>query len=249
MNAKTIEIKTKDGVASCQFFNPPQTGKRPAVIFYMDAFGVRPALIDMAQRLASNGYHVLLPDLYYRAGPTKPFNPATAFQEGPERERIVPLFRSLTNRLVMDDTAVFVEFLESQPTVESRKIGCVGYCMGGPFALSAAGTFPNHIAAAASFHGGRLATDQPDSPHLLAPKMRARVYVGVAGIDQNFTPEEKHRLETALQTAHVQHTVEVYPNVKHGFAVTDHPAYDPAASERHWQVLLDLFATGHPTPS
>jgi carboxymethylenebutenolidase len=208
----------------------------------MDAIGIRPAMCDMAERLASNGYHVLLPNLYYRSSPIKPFTAATAFTQPSERDRLMPLVRSLNNKLEMQDTAAFLDFLQDQPDIATQKIGCVGYCMGGAFALSAAGTFPDRIAAAASLHGGRLATDQPDSPHLLAPKMRGEIYVGIAGIDPHFTPEEKQRLESALQSAGVQHTVEVYPDVKHGFAVTDTPAYDRPASERHWQRILKLFA-------
>jgi len=149
--------------------------------------------------------------------------------------------KSLNNDKVMEDTASFLEFLRLQPAIADQKVGCVGYCMGGAFALCAAGTFPDQIAAAASFHGARLATDQPNSPHLLASKMRAEIYVGIAGIDPHFTPEEKHRLESALQSAGVKHTVEVYPHVKHGFAVADTLAYDRAASERHWQEIIRLF--------
>jgi carboxymethylenebutenolidase len=242
MSEKNIQIQTASGAAPCAFFTPPGGDKRPAVILYMDAFGVRPALCEMAARLASNGYTVLLPDLYYRAGPAKPLDPGRAFKEGPERDRLMQLLRSLCSRMVMEDTGSFLEFLASEPSVAGTKVGCVGYCMGGGFALSAAGTFPARVAAAASLHGARLATDQPESPHLLAPKIRAEIYVGIAGIDPHFTPEEKQRLETALQSAGVKHTVEVYPNVKHGFAVTDTPAYDHPASEHHWRQILKLFA-------
>jgi carboxymethylenebutenolidase len=242
MNAKQIDIKTKDGIAACEFFSPPQKGSRPAVIFFMDAFGVRPALRDMAQRLANAGYNVLLPDLYYRAGPDIFFDAPTAFKDEKQRDRLMPLVKSLNNKLLMQDTASFLEFLQSQPDVAAQKIGCVGYCMGGAFALSAAGTFPDRIAAAASLHGARLATDQPDSPHLLAPKMRGEIYVGIAGIDPHFTLEEKQRLQSALESAGVKHTVEVYPDVKHGFAVTDTPVYDRPAAERHWERILKLFA-------
>ena len=242
MNTKKIEIKTKDGITPCDFFYPPQKGNRPGVIFYMDGIGIRPALRDMADRLAQNGYHVLLPNLYYRAGPVKPFDAATAFKEGPERDRLMSLLMALNNTLLMQDTASFLEFLDHEPTVAGRRIGCVGYCLGGAYALSAAGTFPDRIVAAASFHGGRLATDRPDSPHLLAPKMRGAIYVGIAGIDPHFTAEEKQRLESALQSAHVKHQIEVYPNAKHGFAVNDTPVFDRPASERHWQRVLQLFA-------
>ncbi|MGA3068408.1 MAG: dienelactone hydrolase family protein [Tepidisphaeraceae bacterium] len=242
MNTNTVEIKTKGGVAPCHFFSPPQKGKRPAVIFYMDGIGIRPALCDMAQRLSQAGYYVLLPNLYYRSGPVKPFDAATAFKEGPERDRLMPLLRSINNELLMEDTASFLAFLDLQPSVAAEKIGCVGYCLGGAFSLSAAGTFPDRVKAAASFHGGRLATDQPDSPHLLAPKMRGEIYVGVAGIDPHFTAEERQRLESALQSAGVKNTVEVYPDVKHGWAVNDTPVYDRPAAELHWQNILKLFA-------
>ncbi len=199
MDVQTIEIKTKDGLAPCQFFAPPGSDKRPAVIVYMDAFGIRQALSEMARRLASYGYWVLLPDLYYRSGAMAPFDPAKAFADEKERDRLTPLYKSLNHRIVMDDTSSFLDFLAGHAPTAGKKVGCVGYCMGGGFALTAAGTFPDRVHAAASFHGARLATDQPDSPHLLAPKMRGEVYVGTAGIDPHFTPEEKQRLETALQ--------------------------------------------------
>jgi len=142
---------------------------------------------------------------------------------------------------VMRDTAAFLNFLGPQPFVAGEKVGCVGYCMGGGFALSAAGTFPERVAAAASFHGGRLATDHTDSPHLLAEKMRAEVYVGVAGIDPHFPDDERQRLEDALDAAGVRSVVEVYSGAHHGFAVPGLPVYDREASERHWQRLLELF--------
>jgi carboxymethylenebutenolidase len=238
---KIIDIQTNDGIAPCHFFSPSQGGKRPTVIFYMDGIGIRPALCDMGERLASHGYYVLLPNLYYRAGAIKPFDAATAFKEGPERDRLMPLVRSVSNKIVMEDTARFLGFLDGEPSVAAGKIGCVGYCMGGGFALSAAGTFPDRVAAAASFHGARLATDQADSPHLLAAKMRAEIYVGIAGIDPHFTAEERQRLESALTAAGVRNTVEVYPDVKHGFAVNDTPVYDRAAAEGHWEKTLALF--------
>jgi carboxymethylenebutenolidase len=237
-----LKIKTPDGIADANLFYPDDPGSWPAIILYMDAFGPRPELFQMADRLASNGYSVLLPDLYYRMGPREPFNIATAFVPGPERDRMGKFYSSLSNELVMRDTAAFLDFLSKQSTVAGKKVGCVGYCMGGQFALSAAGTFPDRIAAAASFHGARLATDQPDSPHLLAPKMRGKIYVGIAGIDPHFTDGEKNRLENALKSAGVDYAVEIYPNVKHGFAVNGTPAYDREGSERHWQELLQLFS-------
>jgi carboxymethylenebutenolidase len=125
--------------------------------------------------------------------------------------------------------------------VKSGTIGVVGYCMGGGFAISALGRFPDRVAAAASFHGGSLATDKPDSPHRLAPQMRGKLYVGVAGIDPGFPKDQQDRLETALRDGGVDYTLETYEGARHGFAVTGHMVYDRDASERHWQTLLDFF--------
>jgi carboxymethylenebutenolidase len=235
-----VKIKTSDGVADAYVFHPTGPGPWPGVLLYMDALAIRPALFGMAAQLASHGYFVLVPDLFYRSAPYAPINITEMAKEGPERTRLMQLFGSINNTLIASDTIAFMNFLKSQKQV-AGKIGTVGYCMGGGFALSAAGNFPDLVAAAASFHGGRLATDAPDSPHLLAPKMRGKLYIGIAGIDPHFTPEEKNRLEAALNTAHVPHTTEVYEGVRHGFAVPDHPAYDKNAAERHWQKLLELF--------
>jgi carboxymethylenebutenolidase len=241
MDPKAIPIKTPDGTADVYVFHPAGKGPWPAVLIYMDIFGPRPELFQMAQRLASNGYYVLLPDLYYRSGKYAPFNVQTVFKDDSEKARIMKLKDSINNTLMMRDMGGYLDFLKSQPRVAGAKIGCVGYCMGAPFALAAAGTFPDRVAAAALFHGTKLAIDQPDSPHLLAPKMQAQVYVGVAEIDPNFTKQERDRLGDALTTARVRHTIEIYPNAQHGFAVNGTSAYDREASERHWQRLLELF--------
>ena len=239
MIENSIDILTADGKADGVTLHPDGTGPWPGVILYMDAFGVRPDLIGMGRRLASNGYYVLLPNLFYRISPKLTFSPS-AF-EGPERDRIMGLIFSLTNEMVMRDTRAYLEFLRGQPACNATKIGCVGYCMGGPLALTAAATYPETVVAAASIHGGRLATDRPDSPHLLAPRMKGKIYVGIAGIDPFFTVEEKERLENALKSAPVRYMMEVFPGVKHGFAVTGHPVFNPAASEIHWQRLVELF--------
>ncbi|MGD0465009.1 MAG: dienelactone hydrolase family protein [Tepidisphaeraceae bacterium] len=240
MNPKKINITTLDGIADCYIFHPPDKGKCPGVIIYPDAFGIRPALLEMAERLSSNGYDVLLPNLFYRAGPYPPFDPQAVFKDETERDRLMALMRSINHGLVMRDTSAFLDYLAGQSPAGS-KVGCVGYCMGGGFALTAAATFPDRVAAAASFHGGNLATDRPDSPHLLAGKIRARVYIGVAGIDPHFPESEKERLQAALQAAGVRYHLEVYPAARHGFTMTDLPVYDREACERHWQCLLQLF--------
>ncbi len=234
MTGKKVEIKTQDGVADSHFFLPEGTGKHPAVLFYMDGLGIRQALFDMAERLAANGYAVLLPNMYYRHGPSAPIDMMK------DRERMMEMVQSVTNRGTMQDTEHFLAFLDSQPGVAGPKIGTVGYCMGGALSLTAAGTY-GRVAAAASFHGARLATDAPDSPHLLAGKMHGEIYVGVSEIDPWLAPGETDKLEAALKAAGTNATVEIYPGVQHGFAVPGLPIYDREASERHWDRLLALF--------
>jgi carboxymethylenebutenolidase len=242
MNRSRIDIKTADGIADCHAFHPSGTGPWPAILFYMDGLGLRGALFDMAARFASHGYYVLLPNMFYRSGPFAPFDAATVFKGGgPEMDRLMALVRSVDFAAAMRDTRAFLDALEREPLVTAAKVGCVGYCLGGGFSVTAAGTYPDRVAAAASLHGSRLATDAPDSPHLLAERMRGTLYIGVAEVDRNHTPEVTRRLEAALDRAGVAHTIEVYPGVAHGFAVDDTPPYDRAAAERHWERVLDLF--------
>lgn len=236
-----IDLTTDGGVMDCYVSQGEGRSPLPAIVFYMDALGIRPDLLGMTRRLASHGYVVIVPNLYYRTGPHAPFDPAAAFSEGPERDRMLRYLRAIDNGLVMKDTAACLEYLQKQPTVARGAVACVGYCMGGRQALMAAGTFPDTVAVAASFHGAALASERPDSPHLLASQMRARVYIGVAEIDHNFSPEEKGRLVDALEAAGVRYTLETYPGARHGFAVTGHPVYDRAASERHWVTLIDFL--------
>lgn len=240
MTETTLDLRTADGVMDVYLYQPAGNGPWPAAILYMDAMAVRPDLRSMAARLAANGYFVVLPNLYYRSAPVAPVDISSFVKPGPERDRVFALIASIDGPKVMADTRAILEFLANAPQANG-KAGTVGYCMGGGYALLAAGTFPDRIQAAASFHGGSLATDSPHSPHLLASKIAAEVYVGVAGIDPMFSDEQRERIRQALQDAGVTFTLEVYPDVKHGFTVTGHPAYDRTASERHWDKLLDLF--------
>jgi carboxymethylenebutenolidase len=194
----------------------------------------------MAQRLASNGYVVAVPNLYYRT-PFAPFAPDVVATEGPERERFKSLIASINHAKVMRDTQLVIAWLEEQPSVKRGALAALGYCMGGGYALSAAGTFPDRVVVAASFHGGSLATDKPDSPHRLAPQMRARVYIGAAEIDASFPPEQQVRLGQALTDAGVRHAIEIYPKARHGFAMNGHIVYDRDSAELHWQRLTELF--------
>jgi carboxymethylenebutenolidase len=207
----------------------------------MDAPGIRPTLVEMADRLASNGYVVLLPDLFYRAGPYEPVDPASLFSDPDRRAQFAKFFSSTSFAKARDDTAAFLSFLDTQPEVRGTKVGCVGYCMGGGMALTAAGAYPDRVAAAASFHGGRLATDHAESPHRLSPKMRGRIYVACAENDASFPEDQRILLEKSLADAGVDHLIETYPDARHGFAVPDNPAYDPRSAERHWTSLIQLF--------
>lgn len=239
---RRVDLQTADGVMDTYVFQPSGTGQWPAVIMYMDAMAVRPELKEMATRLAANGYVAVLPNLFYRSGEIAPVDPAAFVTPGPERDRVFGLIQSIDGPRVMADTRAILDYLETQADSVRRKVGTVGYCMGGGYALLAAGTFPDRVGAAASFHGGALATNRPDSPHLLAPAMQAKVYVGVAGIDPMFSDEQRERIRTALAHAGVDFTLEVYPDVRHGFTVTGHPVYDAAGSERHWREMLTLFS-------
>ena len=241
MSGERMDLQTTDGVLDVHAFTPPAgNGPWPAVILYMDAFGIRPELKGMAQRLASNGFVVAVPNLYYRT-PFAPFAPTVVATEGAERERFKSMIASINHEMVMRDTRLVIESLDRHPSVRHGGLGALGYCMGGGYALSAAGTFPERVVVAASFHGGSLASDKPDSPHRLAGKMRARVYVGAAEIDATFPPEQQVRLGQALTDAGVRHSIEVYANAKHGFAVTGHIVYDHDAAELHWRRLFALL--------
>jgi carboxymethylenebutenolidase len=241
-----ISIETKDGTCPAYVYHPDGNGPWPGVLVFMDGLGIRPAMLEVGERLASDGYFVLLPDLYYRSGPYEPMDAKTVFTDPEQRKVLMEKFMApATPANVMSDTKYFLDYLATQRDVKKGGIGTTGYCMGGLMSLTAAGTYPDRIVAAASYHGGRLATDAPDSPHRLAPKMKARVYIAGAIDDQSFPDDMKARLEQALTDAHVEHTIETYP-AKHGWVLRDTPVYDAAAAERHWQTLLALYgATLH----
>jgi carboxymethylenebutenolidase len=220
------------------------------VLVFMDGRGIRAALFELAERIANAGYFVLLPDLFYRAGPYDAPG-SQAFSSDPElRQRWLSTYiASASKANVRSDTEAFLEFLASRPEVSAGPIGTTGYCMGGGLSLAAAGNFPDRVAAAASYHGGNLATDAPDSPHLLAPHIRARVYVAGAVEDPSFPDQQKQRLTAALEQAGVRHQVETYAGARHGWVPSDSATYDRAASERHYRTLLALFdATLKPAP-
>lgn len=247
-----IIIETNDGAAKAGVFVPDAGGDRgeagrPGAILYMDAFGPRPALDAMARRLAGAGYVVLVPDLFYRVGAYGPYDAEKAFADEATRETVMGMVRGTTQAMTERDTAAFLDALADAGA--PGPVGVVGYCMGGSRALTAAAAYPGRIAAAASFHGGNLASDAPDSPHLRAGTIAARVYVGSAGEDQSFPPEQSGRLARALREAGVDHVIENYVGMAHGWAVPDHRVFDEAGAERHWKRLLGFFGeTLQPAP-
>ena len=240
MNESSIDVRTADGVMVTRTFAPAGGGPFPVVIFYMDGLGVREVLAEMARRIAAEGYFVTMPNLFYRSGPYAPFDGASVFGNPDERARIMALIREVTPARVSADTTALLEALAAQPAADTRRIGTVGYCMGGGPALAAAGRFPDRVRAAASYHGGNIATDALDSPHAIATQARGELYVGYAENDNSFPDEQLTRLRTAFDAAHVRYSAELYHGL-HGFAVRDLPPFKPDAAERHWATLLGLF--------
>ena len=241
MSQARVTIQEKDGPCRAWVLTPEGAGRWPAVIFYMDGFGIRPGIIQMASHLASKGYVVLLPDLYYRFGDYAPLDP-TEVLKGNARVIVGPLMATTDNHKAADDTAAFIAHLDTRHDVAGKKIGTVGFCMGGGMALTAAAYYPDRIAAAVSFHGGNLATDEPTSPHLLLPKLKAELYIAIADNDQGYPPEMAKRFEAALQTAGVKHKSELYQGKAHGWMKPDLPVYDANAAEKGWNELVALYA-------
>jgi carboxymethylenebutenolidase len=240
MIERLIDITTKAGQMSTFICHPERLGPHPVLIFFMDAPGIREELRDMARRLATVGYYVLLPNLYYRS------NVAELGQfigDAAVREKIMRLMASLTIPMVMDDTDALIAFANRDDAASKSPIGCLGYCMSGQYAINAAARHPDRVAAAASIYGTRLITDQPDSPHLAARRAKAEFYVACAEIDHYAPLEMVAPLRQSLREGAVKAEVELYPGVEHGFAFPQRPAYNKAAAERHWERLFSLFAT------
>ena len=235
------QIPTADGLCPVHVLTPEGIGPWPAILFYMDGLGLRQTLIDMAQRLANNGYFVLLPDLYYRWGAYDPLVPAEVFK-GDFRSIIGPMMATTGNAHAAQDTAAFLAWLGTRSDVKGTHIGTVGFCMGGGMAITAAGVYPDRVVAAASFHGGRLATDDPTSPHLLAPGIMAELLIAGADNDASYPLDMAERLTAALTEAGVRHHAEIYAGAAHGWMKADFPVYDEAAAERGWAAMLALFA-------
>jgi carboxymethylenebutenolidase len=237
------DVPVGDHTADAILARPEGTGRWPGVLVWMDAFGLRPRLEEMAARIATEGYVVLVPNLYHRKGraPVTPQRDLTT-DEGRSAafRELGPLMRSLTAEVVEHDAAAYLDALLARDDVRGP-IGTVGYCMGGRFAVRAAATRPDDVAAVGSFHAGGLATDDEDSPHLLLPRVRAEVYVAHADHDRSMTRGQQERFGQALAGAGLVHTAELYEGAPHGFTMSDTAMYDAAATERHWAALLPLL--------
>jgi carboxymethylenebutenolidase len=248
VRATDVEIRTPSGICDAALLHPQGPGHWPAVIMFPDAFGLRPALRDMGARLAVEGYAVLVPNPFYRATKAPGIGPGFDFQNPDDRARLAALRAPLTNDGVAQDAAAFVAFLDGLPVVSRKaRIGVVGYCMGGLMTMQAAAAVPERIGAGASFHGGGLVTDKPDSPHLLVPKIKAQYYFGIAANDDERQPDAKTRLAEAFRAVQLPAVIEVYDGTLHGWCVKDMPSqggrpiYDEPQAERAWTELLKLF--------
>lgn len=245
MLAITATVKTSDGDCPVTLHTPNGTGPWTAAVMYVDAGGVRDLMHEMAARLAGFGHAVLVPDVYYRHDQWDPFDMLTVFGDPSERNRLFRMIRSITPEMMATDAAAFFDFLAERPEVKGDKFGVFGYCMGGRMSVTVAGQHPDRVGAAGSFHAAGLVTDDPSSPHLLADRIKATVYVAGAQDDDGFTPAHAETLGKALSDARVKHTIEFY-NAGHGFAVPDNAPYDEQAAERHWIALKELFETELP---
>jgi carboxymethylenebutenolidase len=233
-----IDIPTKDGRTTTFISHPERDGPHPVILFYMDAPGIREELRDMARRLATSGYYVMLPNLYYRLDVME-LGPLPADPEAPERKRMFGFMNSINIPLVMEDTTALLAYADGQSAARTDIVGAVGYCMSGRYAINAATHFPGRVKAAASIYGTRLATDQPDSPHLAASKTKAELYFGCAETDIYAPTEIIEKVKASMKDAHAE--VEMYPGTHHGFAFPKRPVYDRDAAERHWERLLALY--------
>ena len=246
-----VEIKTPDGTCDAAFIRP-KTGSHPGVLIWPDAFGLRPSMRNIAKRIAADGYSVLVPNPFYRISKA-PFSDASnfSFSNPADMAKLQPLMASVNAPGNAEKDAVaYIGFLDAQKEVnKAKKIGTQGYCMGGPLVVKTAAVLPNRVGAGASFHGGGLVTDKPDSPHLLAPKIKAHMYFGVASNDDARQPDAKDKLKEAFAAAKVPAEVEVYAGALHGWCVPDMPAqngapiYNKADAERAWGKLVALYKT------
>jgi carboxymethylenebutenolidase len=238
MIEKHLDIPTVDGAMNTFVVYPEENGPFPVVLFYMDAPGKREELHDMARRLASVGYYVVLPNLYYRR--TRDF----WLTERTEAKMAVMFehMQALTNAMTVRDTEAMLKFAEAQPEADAERVGCVGYCMSGPFVMHAAANFPQRVKSIAAIHPAQMVTEKDDSPHLLAARVKCESYFGCAATDKWAPPETVATLQAALEAGGTPHRIEWYPDSEHGFVFPLRTGiYHRPSAERHWERLFDLF--------
>ncbi len=238
-----VMIETPDGVADA-YFAHPSTGAHAAVLIWPDIVSLRPAFKMMAKRLAGDGYAALVVNPYYRQVRAPLVEVGQTFRDPAVREKIVPYARALSQDTNRTDARAFIDWLDAQPSVDtSRQIGTTGYCMGGPMTMITAATVPDRVGAGASFHGGGLATDKPNSPHLLIPDMSADYLIAIAANDDERDPENKTILKEAFAATDNSAEIEVYEGTQHGWCPPDSAVYDEAAADKAWARKLALFET------
>src|SRR5579872_4554913 len=241
MIERQADIPTKAGAMDTFICHPERHGPWPAIIFYMDAPGIRAELYDMARRLATVGYYVMLPNLYYRAGKDTKYGPDVLEKGSAEQARMRAVRTKMTIPPVMDDVATMLEFCASQRAAKNGPAGIHGYCMSGPYALAAAARYPDKIAAAASFYGTWLVNDVEESPHLNLGKIKGEIHIACAEHDELAPLPMVEELKTLFQCAGTKGEIEMYMGVHHGFAFPERWCYDVPAAERHWERLIALY--------
>jgi carboxymethylenebutenolidase len=239
-----VDVKTPDGTCDAVFIHPVK-GPHPGVLLWHDSPGLRPVIRDLGKRIAAEGYSALVPNLFYRTARAPVFDASFDYaNHAADREKYRRTVESfLAPGAAERDAVAYVAFLDAQPQVNrKKKIGTHGYCLGGPYMMRTAAALPDRVGAGASLHGGFLVTDKPDSPHLLAPKIKARLYFAIASDDDKREPEVKNKLKEAFAAANVRAEIEVYPNALHGWCVPDSKAADNKAdAERAWSKLVTLY--------
>ncbi len=236
-----ISIKTPDGTADTYFVHPA-SGRHPAVLIWTDILGLRPAFRQMARRLAESGYSVLVPNPFYRTRPAPIVPPGATLQDEKTRSALFALMGTLSAQTHLTDAKAFIAFLDAQPAINTRrKIATIGYCMGGPIVLRTAGAFASRIGAAASFHGGGLVTEKPDSPHLYIKQMRGQALIAIADNDDKRSPADKDLLRQTFAAANQPAEIEVYAGAMHGWCPPDSIAYNKDAAEKAWSRMLAMF--------
>src|ERR1700728_2422491 len=239
---KDVNVPMESGVSDSALFYPEGKGPWPGVLVWTDILGLRPVFREMGRRLAAEGYVVLVPNPFYRNAKAPVVDGSFDFSKPEDRAKVMPMAAALTADANISDAKAYTAFLDQQPQTDlKKKMGVQGYCMGGPLTFRTAATASERIGAAATFHGGGLVTDKPDSPHLLIPKMKAEVLCAVADNDDKRDPTAKDKLKEGFAAAHLKATVEVYEGCNHGWTVRGSQVYNEAGAERAWGELTALY--------